>query len=300
MKQLELQWPRNQAPALPAGAWPFEPSAPFAAALRQLLAATAGLPLAGWEVSCRLSPDGATANRLLLGLSTEAVARHRLQALPQELGMPAALSRGFLHELPHARRILLAAEQGAQGVERKVYHEFVQPRPDAADLPDALAMRGRKWRGNGRQQALRCTDYLRPGLSAADLQRWLRERAGQGDALAPALALVGRAVDLALGASPAVPDLLTVTEAPSPRLSCCVRLYDSGLRLKALRPALSGLARAWNLSPAWLARLPEQRRLGWLAAGLDAGGHPFLTLYGESSLADARLAIALGAFDEHS
>lgn len=300
MKQLELQWSRAQVPALPVGAWPFETSAPFAGALRQLLTATSGLPLAGWEVSCRLSPDGASANRLLLGLSTEAVARHRLQALPQKLGMPAALTRGFLHELPHARRILLAAEQGTQGVECKAYHEFFQSLPDGADLPVALAMRGRKWRGNGRHQALRCTDYLRPGLSVPELQRWLRERASQGDALAPALALVGRAVDLALGASPAAPDVLTVTEAPSPRLSFCVRLYESGLRLQALRPALSSLAQAWNLSTAWLARLPEQRRLGWLAAGLDAGGHPFLTLYGEASLADARLAIALGAFDEHS
>ena len=66
-----------------------------------------------------------------------------------------------------------------------------------------------------------------------------------------------------------------------------------------LRPALARLALAWALPHALLERLPGQRRLGWLAAGVDATHLPFLTLYSESSLADARLAIALGAFDEH-
>ena len=303
MSQLELQRPSADASALPAGAWPFDPSAPFAGAIRQLLVATAGLPLTGWEVSCRLSPGRVTVNRLLLGLSPAAVADHRLQTMPKLLGMPERLSRDFLQELPYAKRMLMAAEQGAQvvqGAEFKAYHEFFQPMPDGADLPVALAMRGRKWRGTGHQQSLRCTDYLRLGLPAADLQRWLGERSELGDALGPALAIVERAVDLALDVSPAPLDVLTVTESPSPRLSCCVRFYDRGLRLQALLPAISRLAQVWNFSPAWLARLPRQRRLCWLAVGLDAGSQPFLTLYSESSLADARLAIALGAFDEHS
>lgn len=298
MKQLSLTWSRATSPGQPA-AWPFVPSASFFQALRRLLSATEGLPLAGWESSCRLSPGRTTTNRLLFGLDTAAVAPQRLRALPQELGMPQDLAQGFLQELPHARRVLLAAEQGVHGVELKAYHEFHGSLDDAADLPPGLAMRGRKWRDAGPAGAVRCTDYLRPGLDTAALRRWLSTRSGLPDSAAPALDLLARAVDKACAIGSTPPDFLSVTELASARLSCCVRFYDSGLHLQALRPALARLALAWALPHALLERLPGQRRLGWLAAGVDATHLPFLTLYSESSLADARLAIALGAFDEH-
>jgi len=292
MRQLQSQWSHGLAQPTPVSGWPFSPSAAFAQALRRLMVATRGLPLTGWETSCRLSPAGITLNRLLLGLDLSPVAPDRLQGLPQELGMPAVVRQDFLRELPHARRLLLAAEEGLQGVELKVYHEFERSMPDDAELPATLDMRGRKWREEGAQMSHRCTDYFRSGLDADAMQVWLTERS----ALPPAvLAVMSAAVQLARQSGSSVPDCLAVTEPSSERLSCCLRFYDTGLRLQALRPALNRLAQVWNLQSSFLTRLPAQRRLSWLAAGMDATGFPFLTLYGESSLADARLAIALGA-----
>lgn len=298
MTQPMLTWPRTTAPDSMAG-WPFAPSVSFAQALRRMLAATEGLTLAGWESSCRLSPGGFTTNRLLLGLDTTAVALQRLRALPQQLGMPQDLAQAFLQELPQARRVLLAVEQGVHGVELKAYHEFSSSVDDHAGWPQALAMRGRKWRASGPQTVMRCTDYLRPGLDAAGLERLLHTRSALPESAGPALVVLARAVAMAHATGSATPDFLCVIEPPSARLSCCVRFYDSGLRLQSLRPALAQLALAWRLPSALLARLPGQRRLGWLAAGVDAAELPFLTLYCESTQADARLAIAVGAFDAH-
>lgn len=293
-----MSWPRHAATAMPVSGWPFVPSVPFAQALQRLLVATQGLSLAGWEASCRLSPGGLTTNRLLLGLDTASVAVQRLQALPQMLGMPQALAAAFLNELPHTHRLLLAAEQGPQGLELRVYHEFLSAAIASTDLPQALVMRGRKWRGDGLQPAARTTDYLRPGMDAAAWQRWLRERSGLPAAAAAAMDFLADAVALVRTGDAPMPDFLTVIEPPSSRLSCCVRLYDKHVTLQAVRPALTRLAQAWHLPQAVLARLPGQRRLGWLAVGTDALGSPFLTLYALSSLADARQAITLGAFDD--
>jgi hypothetical protein len=299
MSQAELIWPRQSAPAAPEASWPFVPSAAFAQAVRRLLAATQGLSLAGWEASCRLSPGGITTNRLLLGLDTAGVAVQRLHAMPQTLGMPQALANAFLSELRYARRLLVAVEQGPQGLEFRAYHEFEAAAIASADLPPALVMRGRKWRGEGLQLAVRTTDYLRPTMDVAAWKRWLREPTGMPEAAAPAMDLLTSTLSLVRMGDAFMPDFLTVIEPPSSRLSCCVRLYDKHLTLQALRPALTRLAQAWNLPQALLSRLPGQRRLGWLAVGTDALGSPFLTLYAVSSLADARQAITLGAFDDH-
>lgn len=280
------------------------PSAPFAQALTGLLGAARGLPLVGWEAACRLSPTGLTCNRLLFGFETAMVAPARLQGLTQALDMPPEWVPSLAQELPQARRILLAAEHAGpawQGAERKAYVEFHGPDHLAADdLPSGLAMRGRKWRSAAPDAAQRVTDYWRTGVQAADLVPWLRQRQVSAAALGPATELLGTVLALVQAQANAsvAPDCLVVTESPSTRLSCCVRLYDSGLRLAALQAGLQRLAQAWHLPLTELAQLPVRRRLGWLAAGIDAGGQPFLTVYAESSLADARYAITLGAFDE--
>ena len=294
MMQTPQARPRARMPEASSNSWPFVPSRDFAQALRQLMQASQGLSLAGWEASCRFAPGVARTNRLLLGFDTSGVALRRLSGLPRELAMPEALAQRFLKELPHARRILLAVEEGERGVEIKAYHEYGDSAGEASDLPAALAMRGRKWYAHlPGQGAQRCSDYLRPGLCGAALRQWLRDRTGMAAQAGPALDVLALAA--ALAGEAAELDFLTVTEAPSARLSCCMRLYDSHLTLRTLHPALVKLAQAWNLSPSLLARLPHQRRLGWLAAGTDALAHPFLTVYGESSLADARQALALGA-----
>jgi hypothetical protein len=285
--------------------WPFAASGGFARAVRRLLVATRGLPWVGSEASCRLSPGAVSLNRWLLGVDTESVAARRLQALPEVLGMPSTLAASFLASLPHARRVLLAVEHSHQGVEFKAYQEY-KPWADAEDLSPALAMRGHKWRLSSADRVSegpasdRITDYWWPTATAANGSSGVCEPGGWPQAAAPACAVVARAMALLPRSDLDELQVLVASEHQGGRRSCCFGFYHSGLRLQALRPALSDLASGWRLPhTGWIDRLPGQRRLGWLAAGLDAGEQPFLTLYGESSLTDARAAMALETPDEH-
>ena len=314
-----------KTPGVMDSPWPFTPSREWAKEVRFLMQAAQGLPVIGWEASWRLSPGQSCFDRLLLGFATEGVAASRLQGLARSLGMPAQLAQGFEQELPQARRVLLSTELGARawdtsratvarrGAELKAYLEFdgAADSESAGLAPDAhwpagLAMRGRKWRTDPSEPSpgavvCRTSDYWRQSLQARDIVALLGQAAGEREAMRPVHALVCAALELALWRQPKgwACDFLTVTESPTGRSSFCIRMHDSGLKLHELTPALAVLLRAWQLPGALLARIPSQRRLSWLAAGVDGAGLPFLTLYGEARLADARLALAFGASHDH-
>lgn len=305
--------------------WPFTPSREWATGVRLLLEAARGLPVIGWETSWRLSPGQTCFDRLLLGFATEGVAASRLQGLASSLGMPPELAQGFEQELPQARRVLLSAELGARawdtslapvarrGAELKAYLEFDGAADSEsaglvsdANLPAGLGMRGRKWRADLSQPSTgavvcRTSDYWRQSLQPRDIVSLLDHPSGEREAMRPAHALVCAALELALWRQPKgwACDFLTVTESPTGRSSFCIRMHDSGLTVNELMPALVALLHAWQLPSALLSRIPSQRRLSWLAAGIDGAGLPFLTLYGEARLADARLALAFGASHDH-
>ena len=314
-----------KTPGLMDSPWPFTPSREWATGVRCLMQATEGLPVIGWEASWRLSPGQSCFDRLLLGFATEGVAASRLHVLAHSLGMPADLAQGFERELPLARRVLLSAELSARAVdtsrtqaarrasELKAYLEFDDAALSAsagpawdANVPAGLAMRGRKWRANPAQPATgavicRTSDYWRQNLQAREIVALLGQAAHERPTMRPAHTLVCAALDLALWRQPKgwACDFLSVTELPTGRSSYCIRMHNSGLKMNELSPALAALMRAWQLPVALLARIPSQRRLSWLAAGVDSAGLPFLTLYSEASLADARLALAFGASYDH-
>lgn len=315
----------SKSPVLMDAPWPFTPSREWAKGVRCLMRAAQGLPVIGWEASWRLSPGQSCFDRLLLGFATKGVAASRLQGLARSLGMPCALAQGFEQELPLARRVLLSAELGERavdsscaqvarrGAELKAYLEFDHAAghgaaglaPDA-DWPAGLAMRGRKWRADPSQPSpgaviSRTSDYWRQSLQARDILALLGQAARENPAMRPAHTLVCAALELALWRQPKgwACDFLTVTESPTGRSSYCIRMHDSGLKMDELTPALAALLRAWQLPSALCARIPNQRRLSWLAAGVDGAGFPFLTLYAEARLADARLALAFGASYDH-
>lgn len=312
---------RAQPSTAPApGHWPFTPSRSFAGALRRMMLAAEGLSLLGWEASCRVTPGQACAERLLLGFATHGVAPSRLLDLPRSLAMPSDWATDFVRELPLASRVLLAVEGGARGTHLKAYleadasavagdkalHKALNPDlppAESCDWPVGLALRGRKWRVGGLPASragtsARTSDYWSQALQVPDLLTLLRAPEAWPATTGPACALVLTALQAGLSRQPKgwACAVLTVSELPSLRASLCICFHDTGLLLGDLTPALARLARAWSLPETSLTHLPGSRRLGWLALGVDGAGLPFLTVYSDACLADARLALALGAF----
>lgn len=277
----------------------------FARALGRIVRHTQGLPLSGWECSVRLSPGQVRPNRLLLGFSPQGVADQRVLGLPKALGMPQAAAHAFEHHGLSARSILLAAEMGKHDIELKAYLQFdpALPAPEPG-----LLMRGYKWISSPDAPATaelpsRVSDYRRLGYGPAEMLALVRARTDGPAPLHPAYALVEHALNCALARHPVGlhPDVWGVREPGSQRASYCIRLYESGLCLQDLMPGLQTLAKAWalqdRLTPEiWKSMGP--RPLGWIAAGQDGQGEPFVTLYCEASRSDAWQVMTLGEMYE--
>jgi hypothetical protein len=273
-----------------------------------------GHDTAGWELACRLGPEGLHTGRLLLALQPVGDTG-RLASLPARLGLPAAAAQAFADGLASCHQVFLAAEQGPAGLLAKLYLEWpvplavVRPAPGARPAP-SLQMRGWKWAVDAQTggaaptpapQHWRCTDYLRwPLASPAAALDLLRAGHGAADEARPALALAADALAHALTRALARdtvgfdPALLLVHEPGSPRASCAVRLVDSGLRVAAVAADVIHLAALWRLDAsavaACMAAIAE-RELTWLAAGTDHRGRGFLTVYAAGSLPDLQHAM---------
>ncbi|MBF0461390.1 MAG: hypothetical protein HQL87_08340 [Magnetococcales bacterium] len=273
--------------------------ADFVRGLRSVLEQAEGLEVAGWETSCRLAPSGLRPDRLLLGFSPVGVAPRRLQALPAALGMPTALAVAFAAAQGRATHILLALELDHTDLEIKAYLSFgsrfgrVGSTLEADLLP---AMRGYKWHPSDPIRT-RTSDYCRLPVAARQLQTTLEQADGVPPAVVPAYGVAAFAVREALARRPYwyECDFLQVTEQGSERSSCCVRLYESGLKVVDLQPAIEALQKTWLLSDAQhcIERM-GQRPLGWMAVGVDRQREPFVTLYCEATRADARQALSFG------
>lgn len=273
----------------------------FARALGRIERHTQGLPLNGWECSIRLSPGHIRPNRLLLGFSPQGVADQRVLELPHALGMPEAGAQAFARYGLSARSILLAAEMGKTDIELKAYLQFDPALPAPAP---GLLMRGYKWHPVPGTQAVaelpsRVSDYFRLDHGTSELRALLRAHTGLPAPTQPAYALAEHALDCALARHPLGlhPDVWVVSEQKNQRASYCIRMYESGLCLADLASGLNALRGAWSLQDrltpeVWKSMGP--RPLGWIAAGLDGQGDPFVTLYCEASRSDAWQVMTLG------
>eukprot|EP01032_Pedospumella_encystans_P016069 gene16069-18350_t len=270
-----------------------------------MLQESQGLSSSGWEVSCRISPSGARADRLLLGFAVQGAARSRIAGLSSSIGMPGAMAQSFDAYAPEARQILLAADMGPHGVERRAYLEFsAHQRPPA----QGIVMRGYKWRvGTDARSAddvsTRISDYLRIKIQPSDLLSFLQTLPGVPEVAHPAYAVADFAVREALAQRPDWNgfEYWAVTEQASDRGSCCVRLHDSGLHMGDLWPVVASLLGTWSLDRTaheLLFSKMGHRPLGWIAAGVDARGEPFVTFYCDAGRDDARQALAAGGFYE--
>ncbi len=277
-----------------------------AKALAAMLGELDGLPITGAEFSVRLSPAGIECGRWLAGFSPVGVAPARLQGLPARLGLPAADVQWFTDGVARARQIGLALEQTAAQAVAKVYLEWPLPAPDMRPLaPEqrqvALQIASCKWTIEGdaaAQGAPRQTDYWRlSGVDGAAMVGLLREPQEVLDqAQRQVYAALGQALQSALYAVPdwREPRLLLVRDTGSARRGVGLRFYGSGLTVAAALAPLKPLWRAWSLrleaQPELLSFWADQE-LGWLHAGLDGQGQPFVIVYGAIDRTQARAVL---------
>ena len=261
-----------------------------------MLRESGGLPGLGWEVSVRLSPGGWCVDRLLVGFETAGVLPARLAALPQRLGMPSTLVRELAREMSCASALLLAVENGAAGVELRVYQDFGETSGDAVPA-SGVAMRGCKWLpGAGSSvRGRRVTEYRRVHLDLMRLRELPRDLPARPSTLRLAWSVLGDLAGRVFDEREQL-DFLAAQEAARGRASGCLRLQGSGLKLSEGLQVVQEVAARWGVEESALRLLSHRagaRPLSWAAAGLDGAGEPFVTLYALGHRDDAWAAARL-------
>jgi hypothetical protein len=275
--------------------------------LGAMLGELEGLSMTGAEFSVRLSPAGIECGRWLAGYSPVGVASARLQGLPARLGMDPVSAQWYASQVAHARQIGLALEQTSAHAVAKLYLEWPLPAPDLRPRPPelrqvALQISSCKWSIEAKQSAqdaLRQTDYWRlSGVDGPAMVELLREpQEALEEPLRQAYAALAHCLLAALRATPdwRDPRLVLVRDAGSTRRGVGLRFYGSGLTVGAALAPLRPLWRAWGLSLEGQAELLSfwaDQELGWLHAGLDGQGQPFVIVYGAIDRTQARAVLS--------
>lgn len=247
-----------------------------------------GLPNA-YERSFKMAGGRLLANRYLLGVPGERPSRATAASIARALVMPASLRDQFLDELEHADGILLGFEAGTEDATLKLYLEY-RPSPNGRDRSDVQATRGTegrllhqgfKW-CVGSDARPRVTFYReRYVKSARDLLHHFAELGLQPTTLAVLQAVLRQiSDDRALAGL----RLSEVSENCTARKGLDLNAYSTQLRVVAIEPALREAAQGLNIDELALNRLMQLTRpalLGHLAAGLDAEGRDYLSVYFE-------------------
>lgn len=282
----------------------------WCAAAQQMLTAMLrelqGLVITGGEASVRLSPQGICRGRWIAGFSPVGVSADRLQGIPQRLGMPPGDAQYFLENHQRARQIYLALAQTEQQVIAKVYLEYPLPAVDLREQnPErrsvALQIESCKWRVDQShfQHSIERTEYWRvSGLDGRSMVQLLRQTLDRAPAVQTVYAGLSRVLEQALHAHPDWQGyrLLSVREPSRDRRGVGVRFYGSEMRVSALLPALAPVFTQWGVTKQQLSSLQElwnHQELGWLHAGLDDVGHPYLNVYGAINRAQTRAVLTL-------
>jgi hypothetical protein len=256
-----------------------------------------GLPNA-YERSFKMTNGRLLANRYLLGVPGERPSRATAASIARALGMPESLREPFLDELEDADGILLGFEAGTEAATLKLYLEYRPADDQPASGPASVLMhstgvsteastegrllhKGFKWCVGSDVQA-RVTLYREREITKA--QDVVRHFAHLG--LHPATLDVLRAALLQNSHQYPVSGLRLseVSDNTTPRLGLDLNVYAAGLSVASIEPALRGAAQDLNIEMAAFDRLMQLARpalLGHLAAGLDADGRDYLSVYFE-------------------
>lgn len=243
----------------------------------------------GREDSFKLSQAGLSAQRFMLGVHRHRIAPSRVEALCRALGMPRAALQALLQHLGDANLLLFGIEQDGTETVCKVYLEFWdavcrQVRRTGGAQPLLLDL-GFKWQAGRDAQDARVARYTcLPLLSLeaiVDRVRHLCVDAGAEGVRHTATRIIEQAAAAAPGAAFVY---LEAHEAGNPRRSFDIKLYQAGLCVRDIRPALLALAGRLGIDPVRLERHFESAGdspLGHLSGGIDRHGRPFATIYHE-------------------
>lgn len=281
----------------PTWFWP-EAHAPLYHSLGRILKVLQGIPLTGWEVSCKFSPHGWSAGRLVVGFAPRGISRNYLARFPANLGMPPAVAAIFAEQWPRCRQIGLACEAGADSAVFKVYLEY--PRPLSRSVqPPSQVIRGFKWPVDKPADWHETGYWCLNGMTAAAAHDRLR----RVEATAQELALLHSELAdiLLMGLKRRAGEwrdfqMLEIREADSPRNALGLRFYESGLIVGDLAPGLKSLGANWRLPSEDIAHflsVASNREIGWLHAGIGSDSLPFLNLYCQASRYDAQQGLLL-------
>jgi tryptophan halogenase len=241
-----------------------------------------------YERSFRISRAGLQANRFLLTLAKADVAgdpRARVFDICRRMDMPANLLDAAAAQFDAAGSLHFGFEGDVDSIVCKLYLEQVigpaQARAAMARSEALLQHVAFKWdlaTGVGL-----VTRYMWYPLLAA---HGIAERLAQvyRDAGDPVSMQIARSVlDLALERVPAQRlQYLEVSEDGNARRSFDLNLYDAGLLVKDLRPALSAMRERYELRPGRFQALYDQvkgRALGHVAGGMHRNGQDFFNIY---------------------
>lgn len=254
----------------------------------QALAAQAGSLLSGWEQSCKLGPDKVDVGRAGFGLGTSGLKTADCRRMLQQLACPEALQHRLLADSAGANHFYLAVEgdrpadpglsPADSGPGFKAYLEFPvrvwsQGRAGRRWGEPACQLIGYKWNARGEWRLTRYT--LHPGLSLRTLRLQLPAAHPMAGVIAAVIRLCPDALD-----DPQRIDILSVAGDGGSPLAWDIRLYDLGLQVAALRPALIDCVDARVRSAADAAlRDCADADLGHVTAGLDGAAQPVLTVY---------------------
>ncbi len=265
---------------------------------RAMLDQLSGLPVIGWEASCRLSERGIETGRLLAGIERTDLSPSRWRSLLDELDIPGAHRQAIDEYLPDADRVYVACEQRKASVIRKLYLECDRAFRQVAG--ERLTILGHKWDATVHSlERQRTTEYWTLDHTDAEFSMSeLRSGVTPGSADHRALTRVAQVLSYALTEALAMSGPLSlwrhrhmmVREQGGARASVAFNFYDSGLKAGALRKTVGLLADAWPLDTGAVGPLFDvisHRELAWLAGGLGADGEPFLSIYCEASRDDA-------------
>jgi hypothetical protein len=284
--------------------WP-DWRAPARKLLGDMLAQLEGIAITGGEASVRFSAAGIDKGRWLVGFSPVGVASERLRSLPARLGMPAQDAEHFQQNILRAQQIYLAVSQTIHQTQAKVYLEYPLSSPslraDAVEQRQVdLQIESCKWPVADAcdAPAVERTEYWRvSGLDGSAMVQILRDQSNLPAAVHTVYAGLAKVLEQALHSAPDWQGfrMLSVRNVDQDRRGAGLRFYGSEWRVGHAMKVLAPVFAEWGLATEDLQKemqLRGHQELGWLHAGLDGAGLPYLNIYGALNRVETRAVLS--------
>ncbi|MEO1524519.1 MAG: hypothetical protein AAFX06_03745 [Planctomycetota bacterium] len=265
-------------------------SAEFDATLPFAICQELGLSVA-YERSFKICRGGLLANRYLIGIPTADLSVEQARQIASRMGL-ADSAHSFWSLYPDANLLLIGFEDAEPGTTYKLYLEFEEKPLEARVTRDQKALgvgrllhRGIKWHPY-HPDAARVSDYLwQTNLDAAAI----RERASvsvENEVIAAAL---NQIIDQVLTKVTAE-QLRYVVVVEGQRRSFDLNVYAANLRVGEVFASCVRIMEVLGIAECAdsLRLLVERAHLGHVAAGTDAFGQSFVTIYYEPTVPDLR------------